>query len=72
VNAVHDSIVLEVPDGSVKEATKLLQEVMNRSGDEILREIPCLTEVKAGKNWSLGEGEKGSAIMQFLRRIFSF
>jgi DNA polymerase I len=70
VNAVHDSILLEVPEGRVKEAAKLLQEVMNHSGDEILREIPCLTEVKAGKDWSLGEEKKGSALVQFLRRLF--
>jgi DNA polymerase-1 len=70
VNAVHDSILLEVPDGRVKQAAKLLQEVMNHSGDEMLREIPCLTEVKAGKDWSFGEEKRGSALVQFIRKLF--
>jgi DNA polymerase-1 len=72
VNAVHDSILLEVPEGRAKQAARLLQEVMNQSGEEILREIPCLTEVKSGKDWSFGEGKSGSSLVQFIRRLFSF
>lgn len=52
VNAVHDSILLEVPDKRTREASKLLQGVMEQAGNEILRVIPCLTDVKVGKDWS--------------------
>jgi len=59
VNAVHDSILLEVLDKRISEASRLLQGVMEQAGDEILQEIPCLAEVKTGKNWSFKEGRCG-------------
>jgi DNA polymerase-1 len=52
VNAVHDSILLEVPDKRTGEATRLLQGVMEQAGNEILQVIPCSTDVKVGKDWS--------------------
>lgn len=52
INAIHDSILLEVPDRRVRDASRLLQEVMESAGDEILRIIPCTTDVKIGKDWS--------------------
>jgi DNA polymerase-1 len=72
VNAVHDSILLEVPDKRVDEADRLLQAVMEQAGDEILRVIPCVTEVKTGRDWSLGEGRNKSALASLFGRIFSF
>ena len=61
VNAVHDSILLEVPDKRTREASRLIQEVMERAGDEILKVIPCLAEVKVGKDWSFRKDERGLA-----------
>ncbi len=49
VNAVHDSILLEVPDKRISEASRLLQGVMEQAGDEILQEIPCLAAFKEGR-----------------------
>lgn len=57
VNAVHDSILLEVPDKRTHEASKLLQSVMEQAGNEILQVIPCLTDVKVGKDWSFRKGK---------------
>lgn len=59
INAVHDSILLEVPDRSKKEASRLLQSVMEEAGNEILKVIPCLTDVKTGKDWALDDGRSG-------------
>lgn len=58
VNAVHDSILLEVPDKRTGEASKLLKGVMEQAGNEILQEIPCLTDIKVGKDWSFKEGKR--------------
>ena len=50
MNAVHDSILLEVPDKRTREAARLIQRVMEESGDEILKVVPCLADVKVGKD----------------------
>ena len=55
INAVHDSILLEVPDKRKGEASKLLQSVMEEAGNEMLKVIPCLTDVEVGKDWSFGQ-----------------
>ena len=55
INAVHDSILLEVPEKRTKEASKLLKKVMEEAGSEILKVIPCLTDVKVGKDLSFNE-----------------
>jgi len=52
INAVHDSILLEVPHRRAKEASKLLKDVMEQAGNEMLKVIPCKTEAKMGKDWS--------------------
>ena len=57
VNAVHDSILLEVPNKRTREASKLLQGMMEQAGNEILQVIPCLTDVKVGKDWSFKKGK---------------
>jgi len=59
VNAVHDSVLLEVPDKRTGEAARLIQGVMEQAGDEILKEIPCLAEVKVGKDWSFKKEKRG-------------
>lgn len=69
VNAVHDSILLEVPDNRVKEASKLLQDVMEHAGNEMLQEIPCLTEVKFGKDWSFRKDKHRSALGAIFHKL---
>ncbi len=69
VNAVHDSILLEVPDQRTGEATRLIQTVMEGAGDEILKMVPCLTDVKIGKDWSFPKDKRG--LSAFLGRIAS-
>jgi DNA polymerase-1 len=59
INAVHDSILLEVPERRKKEASRLLQSVMEEAGNEILKVIPCLTDVKTGKDWALDDDRSG-------------
>lgn len=75
VNAVHDSILLEVPEKRSGEAARLLQEVMEQSGNEILKVIPCLTEVKMGKDWSFEKDNGGiealfSRAASMIKRLF--
>ncbi len=70
VNAVHDSILLEVPDRRTGEAMRLIQRVMEEAGEEILKEVPCLTEVKVGKDWSFPKDKRG--LSAFLRRVASW
>jgi len=65
INAVHDSILLEVPDKRKGEASKLLQSVMEEAGNEILKAIPCLTDIKVGKDWSFDADRRSG-----LRGIF--
>jgi DNA polymerase I len=69
VNAVHDSILLEVPDNRVREASKLLQDVMEHAGKEMLREIPCLTEVKVGKDWSFRKDKHRSMFGAMFHKV---
>ncbi|NPV63055.1 MAG: hypothetical protein HPY61_10600 [Methanotrichaceae archaeon] len=71
VNAVHDSILLEVPDRRTKEASRLLQNVMEQAGNEILQVVPCLTDVKVGKDWSFKKKEGGLGLRAIFRRIRS-
>lgn len=71
VNAVHDSILLEVPEKLAGEASKLLSDVMEQAGNEILQKIPCLTEVKVGKDWSFREDKPGSKLGAIFHKITS-
>lgn len=51
-----------MPDKRAKEAAKLLQGVMEEAGDEMLKVIPCLMDVKIGKDWSFREDKHRSAL----------
>ena len=71
INAVHDSILLEVPDKRTKEASKLLKKVMEEAGSEILKVIPCLTDVKTGRDLSFNEGGIRSGLGSIFFRAIS-
>lgn len=70
INAVHDSILLEVPDKRKREASRLLSSVMEEAGNEILKVIPCLTDVKVGKDWSFDKD--GGVLSGFISRMLRF
>ncbi|KQC14280.1 MAG: DNA polymerase [Methanothrix sp.] len=69
VNAVHDSILLEVPDRRTGVGVRLIQSVMEEAGDEILKLIPCLTDAKVWKNWSFPKEKRGFGAL--FRRVAS-
>lgn len=71
VNAVHDSILLEVPDKRTGEASRLLQRVMEQAGNEILQVIPCSTDVKVGKDWSFKKDKHRFGLRAIFRRAAS-
>ncbi len=71
INAVHDSILLEVPDKQAREAAKLLQGVMEEAGNEMLKVIPCLTEVKVGKDWSFKKDKHRFGLRTIFSKAFS-
>jgi DNA polymerase-1 len=70
INAVHDSILLEVPDKQTTKASKLLKEVMEQAGKEMLKVIPCETDAKMGKDWSLKD-ESGFGLGKIFSRAVS-
>jgi len=70
INAVHDSILLEVPDKRATRASKLLKEVMEQAGNEILKVIPCETDAKIGKDWSF-KNESRFGLGMIFSRAFS-
>lgn len=71
INAVHDSILLEVPDKRAREASRLLQGVMEQAGNEMLKMIPCTTEAKIGKDWSFKTDKHRFGLRTALSRAFS-
>jgi DNA polymerase-1 len=71
INAVHDSILLEVPDKRAREAAKLLQGVMEGAGNEMLKIIPCTTDAKIGKDWSFKKDKHRFGLGTLFSKAFS-
>ena len=70
INAVHDSILLEVPNKRAREAASLLQGVMEGAGDEILKIIPCTTDAKMGKDWSFKKDKHRFGLRTIFAKLF--
>lgn len=51
VAAVHDEIVLEVPDEDIEMAIIFLKEVMVEGMKKILKTVPVVVEIKSAKYW---------------------
>lgn len=51
VNAIHDELVLEVEENKTLEYSKIVQDEMQKAGQEFLQEIPCLVEVSIKEAW---------------------
>ncbi|MCL2522688.1 MAG: bifunctional 3'-5' exonuclease/DNA polymerase [Erysipelotrichales bacterium] len=52
IAVVHDEIILEVDESKAEETAKLLKAIMEFSGLEILKNIPCLVEANITDSWS--------------------
>ena len=46
VNSIHDEIILEVPEEKAEEFARMLKEIMERIGSELLYPVPVKAEVK--------------------------
>ncbi|WP_193224627.1 DNA polymerase [Bacillus sp. B1-b2] len=51
VAAVHDEIVLEVPDSDTEEASLFLKKVMVAGMSKLVKQIPIEVEINCGKYW---------------------
>jgi DNA polymerase-1 len=51
---VHDELVFEAPDAEVAETAKIVQKVMERACEPVLKlSVPLVAEAKPGRNWDL-------------------
>jgi len=49
---VHDELVFEVPDAEVAETCKVVQKVMERACEPLMKlSVPLVAEAKPGRNW---------------------
>ncbi len=46
IGSIHDEIILEVPEERAEEYARMLQEIMERIGSELLHPVPVKAEVK--------------------------
>ena len=46
INSIHDEILLEVPEERAAEYARMLKEIMERVGSELLAPVPVKAEVK--------------------------
>jgi DNA polymerase-1 len=53
IGSIHDEILLEVPEERAQKYARMLQEIMERIGSELLHPVPVKAEVKILS--SLGE-----------------
>jgi DNA polymerase I-like protein with 3'-5' exonuclease and polymerase domains len=52
IAAVHDEIILEADAGESEAAAHMLKNTMERSGSLVLKDIPCVADVKISASWS--------------------
>jgi DNA polymerase I len=51
IGSIHDEILLEVPEDEAENYAKMLCEVMDRVGSEMLYPIPATSEAKISSSW---------------------
>ena len=51
IGSIHDEIVLEVPEDQAEEYAKMLCEIMNKVGSDLLHPIPVKSEVEIRLSW---------------------
>lgn len=52
IGTVHDEILLECPEQTAKEASRILKDVMVKAGEVYLKQIPVVVEVKVASSWA--------------------
>jgi DNA polymerase I-like protein with 3'-5' exonuclease and polymerase domains len=55
VDAVHDSVLLEVPAADAAEAAQVLQRCMIEGMERLVRTVPIKVDIKMGESWELAE-----------------
>ncbi len=55
VDAVHDSILLEVPEADADEAKEVLRGCMVAGMEKLVTRVPIEVDVKIGSNWEIAE-----------------
>jgi DNA polymerase-1 len=46
IGSIHDEIILEVPEGQAEEYARMLQEIMERIGSQLLYPVPVKAKAK--------------------------
>lgn len=50
--AIHDEILLEVPEGLVAETSQRLKGIMESTGNEMFKPVPIMAEITVGDAWA--------------------
>jgi DNA polymerase-1 len=53
--SLHDSVLLECPEGRAEECSELVNQVFMQAAGEIFQDAPCKADVKVGTDWSFAE-----------------
>jgi len=53
--SLHDSVLLECPEGRAEECSELVNRVFMQAASEIFQDAPCKADVKIGADWSFAE-----------------
>lgn len=51
IGSIHDELLLEVPEGQAEAYAKMLSEIMNRIGSELLYPVPVTSEAEILSSW---------------------
>ncbi len=52
VLTAYDQLVIEVIENQAPLATKVLEKIMIEAGEDLLKPIPVVVDIKVGKYWS--------------------
>jgi len=51
IGTIHDEILLEVPEVTVDQAARILEETMIKAGEDFLKSVPIQVDVSIGDSW---------------------
>jgi DNA polymerase-1 len=52
IGTVHDEILLECPQETAQQASRILEDVMVKAGEVYLKRVPVVVEVKVASSWA--------------------
>jgi DNA polymerase-1 len=52
IGTVHDEILLECPQQTAQQASRILEDVMVKAGEVYLKRVPVVVEVKVASSWA--------------------